>query len=57
VQVALVTRGIDAGLAAVLGMTIFSDRASAAAWVSRRLAPAARGALVEDAGNVVLLAP
>ena len=57
VQVALVTRGIDAGLAAVLGMTIFSDRASAADWVSRRLAPAARGALVEDAGNVVLLAP
>jgi len=55
VRVVLVTRGIDPALAGVLGMTIFPERVAAAAWVARQLPGAARGVVVEDAGNVVLV--
>lgn len=55
VRVALVSNGIDSALEATLGMTIFATRAAAATWVARQLPPAAHGAVVEDAGNVVLV--
>jgi nickel-dependent lactate racemase len=56
VRVALVTRSIDASMARVLGMSIFHDRNSAAAWVREQLAgvAAVHGLVVEDAGNLAL---
>ena len=54
VRVALVSRGLDPALAGVLGMTIFPERATAARWVAAALPSAARGVVVEDAGNVAL---
>lgn len=56
VHVGLVTRNIDPSMSAVLGMTIFQDRATAAAWAHDVLAstPSPRGLIVEDAGNLAL---
>jgi len=56
VRVGLVTPNIDPAMSKVLGMTIFRDSASAAAWVRAQLAgtPSPRGLIVEDAGNLAL---
>ncbi len=55
VRIALVSEGVDAALGPVLGMQVFSERSSAAAWARRELAGRkARGLIVEDAGNLTL---
>jgi nickel-dependent lactate racemase len=55
VHVGLVSRGVPAALADALGLRIFSDRPSAAAWAKETLGEEGRSAVVvHDAGNVAL---
>jgi len=55
VRVGLISRGVPAELAEVLGIRIFADRRSAAEWARAELGDAAeRAIVVHDAGNVAL---
>jgi len=55
VRIGLVSPHIDPALGAVLGMTVFRDRADAAHWARGQLPSAkARCLIVEDAGNLTL---
>jgi nickel-dependent lactate racemase len=55
VALALVAPGLDPALGSVLGMHVAHDRASAARFAAARLeGHAARGLVVEDAGNLTL---
>ena len=56
VAVAIVSAGLDPGLADTLGMPIFRTRESAAVWATGQidLAESSEGLVVEDAGNVTL---
>ena len=55
VRVGLVSRGVPAEMADVLGVSIFADRESAVAWARSALGPdGTRAVIVHDAGNVAL---
>ncbi len=56
VRVGVVSRGVPADLAAVLGVELFADRESAAAWALTLVGgdAGARAIVVHDAGNVAL---
>jgi hypothetical protein len=54
VGVALISSTLDPRLAAVLGIEIFADRRTAAAWTAQRLPSGARGLVVRDTGDVVV---
>lgn len=55
VHVGLISRGVPADLAEVLGVQIFADRESAAAWARATLGDDAQSAVVvHDAGNIAL---
>jgi hypothetical protein len=55
VRVGLVSRGVPAELAGVLGVSLFTDRASAARWALDLLGGDASSAVVvHDAGNIAL---
>ena len=54
VRLGIVSDGLDPALGAVLGASVFSSRAEAAAWAQSLLPPTARALLVEDAGNTVV---
>ncbi len=55
VRVGLVSRGVAADIAAVLGVSVFPDRTAAAAWALAALGDeATRAIVVHDAGNVAL---
>jgi hypothetical protein len=55
VRVGLVSRGVPAEMADVLGVSIFADRESAVAWARSTLGPdGTRAVIVHDAGNVAL---
>lgn len=55
VHVGLISKGIADGLGEVLGMRVFADRQSAAAWALEQLGgDATHAVVVHDAGNVAL---
>ena len=54
VRVGLVSPAIDVSMEKVLGMRVFTDRASAARWAREEAGSAARAAFVDDAGNLAL---
>jgi len=55
VHIGLVSRGVPAELASVLGVTIFPDRESAVEWARSTLgADGSRAVIVHDAGNIAL---
>jgi nickel-dependent lactate racemase len=56
VRIGLVSRGIEPGLGAVLGVSVWESRERAAAWAQGLLAGSVHGLAVEDAGNMTLRA-
>ncbi|MCX7015677.1 MAG: lactate racemase domain-containing protein [Candidatus Sumerlaeota bacterium] len=54
VRLGAIAPGLCVADAAIAGIALFPDRASAARWIRECAGPRARGVLVEDAGNVTL---